>query len=181
MSAQPNMTLSRVQRRRRWSLLAVVGALLGCASFGGSRDGAPGSATPAPDARRSTPPDEAVAKQPSPSVLGRQPLQPADRRWVMGARDPGRIYRAVDDHLTDLTSCYQQGVSVKSDLTGRVSVEFIIGPNGRVVRASVKESTLHSPPVETCIVQAVQTWEFPAPDGGGIIVVGYPFYFPPSR
>jgi TonB family protein len=159
MSAQPNMTLSRVQRRRRWLLLAVVGALLGCASFGGSRHGAPGSATPAPDARRSAPPDEAVAN----------------------SRDPGRIYRAVDDHLTDLTSCYQQGVSVKSDLTGRVSVEFIIGPNGRVVRASVKESTLHSPPVETCIVQAVQTWEFPAPDEGGIIVVGYPFYFPPSE
>jgi len=29
--------------------------------------------------------------------------------------------------------------------------------------------------VESCIAQSVRRWSFPAPDGGGIVVVNYPF------
>jgi hypothetical protein len=29
--------------------------------------------------------------------------------------------------------------------------------------------------VEQCIAQSVRRWTFPAPEGGGIVVVSYPF------
>jgi TonB family protein len=117
-----------------------------------------------------------------PGVFGREPgPSPADKPWVRGSAEPARIYNVIGSHLAEVRSCYEQGLWVSSELTGRVSVEFVIAPNGRVLNAVLQESTLKNPPVETCILRAVRTWNFPSPEGGGIVVVGYPFTFLPSR
>jgi hypothetical protein len=34
--------------------------------------------------------------------------------------------------------------------------------------------------VEGCMVQAVRRWQFPAPDGGGLVLVSYPFVLAPA-
>jgi hypothetical protein len=34
---------------------------------------------------------------------------------------------------------------------------------------------MNNPNVEQCIAQAVRRWEFPKPQGGGIVIVSYPF------
>jgi hypothetical protein len=39
----------------------------------------------------------------------------------------------------------------------------------------VADSSLRNEAVESCIVRAVRRWTFPAPDGGGVVVVNYPF------
>jgi hypothetical protein len=39
----------------------------------------------------------------------------------------------------------------------------------------VAGSSLGNRSVETCIAGAVRRWSFPAPDGGGIVIVNYPF------
>jgi hypothetical protein len=31
--------------------------------------------------------------------------------------------------------------------------------------------------VESCVVQAVRRWPFPRPEGGGLVIVSYPFNF----
>ena len=41
----------------------------------------------------------------------------------------------------------------------------------------VQSSTVNSPSVEQCIAGAVRRWEFPKPQGGGIVIVTYPFVF----
>jgi hypothetical protein len=54
-------------------------------------------------------------------------------------------------------------------------VKFIIQPDGRVYRAAIADTTLHSDPVECCILDVASRWHFPDPEGGGIVVVTYPF------
>jgi len=54
-------------------------------------------------------------------------------------------------------------------------VQFTIAGLGNVIASMVQASTVNSPPVEQCIAQAVRRWEFPKPQGGGIVVVTYPF------
>ena len=49
-----------------------------------------------------------------------------------------------------------------------------------VQTASITDSTLHDAAVEQCIVTRVRTWTFPAPDGGGVVAVEYPFVFTSS-
>ena len=58
-------------------------------------------------------------------------------------------------------------------------MQFVVGVDGRVAKIGLRQSTLGNPPVETCLMQAIQAWPFPASQGGGIVVVGYPFHFGP--
>jgi phospholipid/cholesterol/gamma-HCH transport system ATP-binding protein len=64
---------------------------------------------------------------------------------------------------------------VRPDLAGRVTVSFIISATGAVQTASVANTTLNNARVETCVAGAVRRWTFPAPDGGGAVLVNYPF------
>ena len=61
------------------------------------------------------------------------------------------------------------------DLQGRVAVKFIISPTGAVQTAAMASSSLGNAKAEQCIVNAVRRWTFPSPEGGGIVVVTYPF------
>ena len=56
-----------------------------------------------------------------------------------------------------------------------MSINFIISPSGAVQSASVAGSTLGNATAEGCMSRAVRRWSFPAPEGGGIVVVTYPF------
>lgn len=40
---------------------------------------------------------------------------------------------------------------------------------------ALSESSLGSTTVEECVARAVARWQFPQPDGGGYVVVSYPF------
>lgn len=95
---------------------------------------------------------------------------------VHGSLSKEVIRRVVQRHLNEIKFCYEQQLSQRPDLRGRVVAAFIIAADGRVQSASVRESDLGSPPAESCIAQAIQRWSFPAPEGGGIVVVNsYPF------
>ena len=46
--------------------------------------------------------------------------------------------------------------------------------------AVVQESTMKDPAVGSCIAQAVKRWTFPKPEGGGSVIVSYPFVLEPG-
>ena len=46
--------------------------------------------------------------------------------------------------------------------------------------AALQSSTLNEPSVESCIVAAIRGWQFPAPAGGGPVIVSYPFLLTPA-
>lgn len=94
---------------------------------------------------------------------------------VFGALSKEVIRRVVRRHLNEVKYCYEQQLTSRPDLAGRVTVKFVISPTGSVQSAVVSDSSLRNQAVESCVTQAVRRWTFPAPDGGGIVVVNYPF------
>ena len=94
---------------------------------------------------------------------------------VRGSLSKEVIRRVIQRHINEVRFCYEQQLNQRPDLEGRISVQFVISPTGAVQMAAVSASDMGSPPVETCIAGAVQRWSFPAPEGGGIVVVNYPF------
>ena len=94
---------------------------------------------------------------------------------VRGSLSKEVIRRVVQRHINEVRFCYEQQLNQRPDLEGRISVQFVISPTGAVQMAAVSASNMGSPPVETCIAGAVHRWSFPAPEGGGIVVVNYPF------
>jgi hypothetical protein len=94
---------------------------------------------------------------------------------VLGNLDREIVRRVVRSHMHEVRFCYEKELAQHPDLWGRVMASFTISGNGQVAVSGIQSSTLNYPPVETCIAQAVRRWEFPRPEGGGIVMVSYPF------
>jgi hypothetical protein len=94
---------------------------------------------------------------------------------VHGSLSKEVIRRVVRRHINEVKFCYEQQLNARPDLQGRVTTRFVISPTGSVQSAMVADTTLRNEAVESCIAQAVRRWTFPAPDGGGVVVVNYPF------
>ncbi len=96
---------------------------------------------------------------------------------VVGAMDKKSITRVIRSRRNGIKYCYQKELARQPKLQGKVVVAFTIGPNGRVIKASIPESTLGNKQVGNCIVRQVRRWRFPQPKGGGVVKVKYPFIF----
>ena len=94
---------------------------------------------------------------------------------VLGGLDPSVIAAIIRRYLAQIQNCYEQQLTLHPNLRGKVTVAFIIGPNGGVEKANIFESTLNNLPTEECIVHHVEGWKFPRPRGGGTVGVKYPF------
>ncbi|MEC7519980.1 MAG: AgmX/PglI C-terminal domain-containing protein [Myxococcota bacterium] len=94
---------------------------------------------------------------------------------VTGALSREVIRRVIRRHINEVRFCYEQGLQESPELEGRVMAQFTISPSGAVTQSSIAETTLGDAAVESCIASAVRRWTFPAPDGGGSVMVRYPF------
>ncbi len=96
---------------------------------------------------------------------------------VTGSLDKRIIQKVVRQHSGELRACYEKELNKIKGLNGRVVVVWLISPQGTVTKALVKESSIKNKNVENCVVNSVKFWRFPAPKGGGIVQIEYPFVF----
>ncbi len=94
-----------------------------------------------------------------------------------GSLDREVIRQVIRQNMNAVRLCYERALVDDPTLEGRVTVRFIIGTDGGVDNALVQDSKLEAPRVEACITTAVRQMRFPAPEGGGIVIVAYPFMF----
>jgi TonB family protein len=94
---------------------------------------------------------------------------------VRGSLDKEVIRRVIRHHLNEVKFCYEKELLKKPDLSGRILVRFLISAEGMVTASMVEHSTVNNPMVEECVAQATRRWEFPKPQGGGVVIVSYPF------
>jgi TonB family protein len=99
---------------------------------------------------------------------------------VRGSLDKEIIRRIIRRHINEVKYCYEQELTKKPDLGGRIMVQFTIAASGQVIASVLQNSTMGNVRVENCTVQAVRRWEFPKPLGGGIVIVSYPFVLTPA-
>jgi TonB family protein len=98
----------------------------------------------------------------------------------MGALPREIIQRVINQHRNQIRYCYEIELQRQHDLEGRVAVRWITSATGAVARVDIAESTLNNDNVESCIRAKIRAWQFPAPAGGGIVEVNYPFVFRPT-
>jgi TonB family protein len=99
---------------------------------------------------------------------------------VRGSLDKEIIRRIIRRHINEVKYCYEQELTKKPELGGRIMVQFTIAASGQVIASVLQNSTMGNARVENCTVQAVRRWEFPKPLGGGIVIVSYPFVLTPA-
>lgn len=83
------------------------------------------------------------------------------------------IRREVRRRLPEVRFCYERRLQERPSLEGRVSVQWLIGPDGRVTSASLASSSANDAELERCILQSVRRFQFPR--GESVTGVTYPF------
>jgi len=96
---------------------------------------------------------------------------------VIGGLPQEVVGRVVRRHWNEVKYCYEKELATQPGLAGKVVLHFVIGENGDVADAQVRETTLDNPRAEGCMLQQARRWRFPAPVGGGRVEVTYPFVF----
>ena len=91
--------------------------------------------------------------------------------------DKEKIRTVVQSHLKEIKICYEHALNLTPKLAGKLVILWTIGPDGKVLEAHVKNSTLNSADLETCTIDRFKTWLFPNPPAGETAEVSYPFIF----
>jgi len=162
--------------------------LIGCAAFvlllAGLGVGAfmflAGGATRRPSVPATTiavPPSTPPPRLP-PAVSAPSPAPSAAPNAIPGALPADVIRRVVRAHIGQVQRCYEDRLATDPTLTARVMAHFTIAADGSVSEVSVdgSDDTI----LTTCIGAEVRSWTFPAPTGGGVVTVNYPFVFSAS-
>jgi hypothetical protein len=98
---------------------------------------------------------------------------------VPGVLNPEHIQQVVRSHYDQFRRCYEGALARNPASSGRVTVRFVIGTDGKVTAARVQENTLADCEAVHCMLEAYRDLSFPAPSGGMVTVV-YPIMFAPG-
>jgi hypothetical protein len=99
---------------------------------------------------------------------------------VSGRLPPEVIQRIVRQNFGRFRLCYENGLRNKPALQGRISVRFVIEPNGSVGSVGNAGSDMPDAGVVACVTRAFHGLSFPQPEGGKVLVV-YPIMFSPGE
>jgi TonB family protein len=94
-----------------------------------------------------------------------------------GNLSPAVIREHVVTRTNMIRFCHEQQLAQHPGIAGLVTIRFVIDSSGEVTESGVQSSTLGNDEVERCVARAVQRIPFPQPEGGGNVVVTFPFVF----
>ena len=94
---------------------------------------------------------------------------------VITSIDKTPIRKVIDEHLTEIDSCYESEADDDSSPEAKIVVLFTISTKGDVSDAEIESSTASDYNIEACIVEHVKKWTFPPPVNGVAVPVRYPF------
>ncbi len=107
-----------------------------------------------------------VAAAGVPAAAASPGLMIADLPAIIGAINEELVVHTLYDHREDLEACYVSALADAPELSGAVTVRFIIGDQGEVTSAEVRTSTLGDDKVEACILDTFYLMSFPQPYRG---------------
>lgn len=96
---------------------------------------------------------------------------------IMGSIDKAMVDSYIKRNIMRIKACYERELQKNDQISGKVSLFFIINGEGGVTTSNVKTTTMGNAGVEECVARTVKTIRFPKPKGGGVVAVTYPFIF----
>ncbi len=100
-----------------------------------------------------------------------------DHPVIMGTLTRSDIDNAIEKQLQEIRSCYENELKNDPELHGRIAVNFVISETGGVKSSKVQKTTLENETAESCVADQIKKIQFPAPKGGGVVIVTYTFVF----
>jgi len=95
---------------------------------------------------------------------------------VQGGMSREAVKRVIDQHLDEISFCYENALMDTPSLMGNIVFEWKILMTGKVGAVRIKSSTVRSNQIHNCIQAAIKSWQFPKPQNSEVMV-SYPFVF----
>jgi len=95
---------------------------------------------------------------------------------VEGGMSREDVKKVIDQHLDEISFCYENALMDSPALMGNIVFEWKILLSGKVGEVRIKSSSVRSKEIHSCIKAAIKTWQFPQPTNAEV-VVSYPFVF----
>jgi outer membrane biosynthesis protein TonB len=92
-----------------------------------------------------------------------------------GSLSREQIDKVVRAHKSGVSYCYEKELQRKATLGGTITIFWSIQPDGTVLKANVKTTSMSDAAVEGCILRQVKQWVFPKAPAQ--THVNYPFIF----
>ncbi len=89
------------------------------------------------------------------------------------------IAAKIREYQSGIRYVYNKELLANPNLSGEITVAFVILPNGSVGSAEIRQSTVKWPPLEDAVLKRMKHWTFPPTRGGPVRVV-FPFKFLPE-
>lgn len=127
--------------------------------------------------------DEPAAEGPPPNASAEAIANASPNRGTKPGRLPPEVVlKAVRARFGSYRLCYEDGLRRDRDLTGKITIRFVIGVDGKISAANADEWQSNMPDAEVtkCVLQQIREAVFPAPEGG-IVTVVYPIMFAPGN
>lgn len=96
-----------------------------------------------------------------------------------GFCEKGSLARSVRRRASALRACYEMELLAKPGLRGKITAQWTINLEGRVVMPKIVKSSLDSTKVKDCVVRTIARIRFKKPVGG-MCIVRWPFAFTSS-
>ncbi len=87
--------------------------------------------------------------------------------------DRDAIAKVINEHLAEVSRCYEQAMLHGGSFGGRMLLEWTIAAPGTVQSARVKNTDIRNEAFGACVLGRLKTWRFPAMRGAA--QVSYPF------
>jgi TonB family protein len=94
-------------------------------------------------------------------------------------RSPGTIASTVRQYQSGIRYVYNRELMTNPNLSGEITVAFVILPDGSVDATEIRQSSVNWPALEDAVLKRMRHWKFPASRGGPVRVV-FPFKFLPE-
>jgi len=101
-------------------------------------------------------------------------------KQINGRLAPEKIQTVVRAGFGSMRKCYEAGLRASPNLSGRVTIKFVIDMDGNVQSAADEGSDYPDVTVIQCVAEAFKKLHFPRPEGGNVTVV-YPIIFNPGE
>lgn len=93
---------------------------------------------------------------------------------VRGSLSKEVIRRVIRRHDKEMRLCFE-AVPPEERPTALVTMHFRINPDGHVTDVKLLLNGSASSELPCCVADALRTWTFPPPEGGGVVLVTSPF------
>jgi TonB family protein len=94
---------------------------------------------------------------------------------IEGKLDEETVRKVAERNQASLKYCFQKAQMRNPNLQGKIVVEIVVGPEGKVSNVSVRESTIDDQEMVGCVLRMIRRWQFPAP--GGEVTIVFPLVF----